>query len=304
MSVSVSSDVYQHKEKSQPKVSIGMPVYNAEKYLRQTLDSLLNQSFTDFEIVISNNGSTDQTRSICDEYSLKDSRIKVDHNTVNQGASWNFNHVVEMASGQYFMWAAHDDLWHPQYVEKCVAVLDSNQQAVLCYTATEEIDALGKTYKKNFGIKPELASPEVSCRFSASWRYPPQILVFGLIRREILKKTRLIGDYAASDQVLVTELALAGQIVGIPEPLFFYRRHSLQSTAKNYPTMRSRNSWYNPKNKQLLTFPWWRVLKEHVVAITRAPLALNNRLICYGCVLRWMIRKRRELLYELALRDY
>ena len=205
------------------RVSIGMPVFNAEKYLRQALNSLLSQSFGDFELIISNNGSIDCTEEICKEYSLKDSRIKYYNQEENMGASWNFNYVFNLASGDYFMWAAHDDLWHPDYLKTCVNILDTKPKAVLCYTSTKEINEFGQTFNINFSIKPDLYSPSVYKRLSASWRYPPQILVFGLIRREILKKTHLIGDFSASDQVLVSELALAGQMLGIKDYLFYYR---------------------------------------------------------------------------------
>lgn len=286
------------------RISIGVPVFNGEAYLKQALDSLLAQTFTDFELIISDNASNDHTSDICLDYAKRDSRIKYHRSDTNLGASYNFNHVFKLAKGEFFVWAAHDDLWHPEFLSKCLSVLDNNPSAILAYTATQEVDGNGQLTDAKFPINNELALKSTFKRFAASWRYPPpQILVFGLIRREALKNTRLIADFAASDQVLVSELCLAGEMIGVPEYLFYYRRHIQQSTANPYPTMRSRNAWYNPKNIQRITFPWWRVLREHFVAVTQASIVSWDRLLCYLSLLRWMIRKRRVLARDLLLRD-
>lgn len=289
--------------RKKPRVSIGMPVFNGEKFLQEALDSLLGQTFKDFELIVSDNGSNDGTEKLCRKYSAQDARIHYYRSDVNQGAKWNFNHVFELSVGQYFMWAAHDDLWHPEFLQKCVNVLDSNDKIVLCYSATQEIDGHGQKNCKEFCVKPELALPQVHKRFDASWRYPPQILVFGLMRREVLRKMNLIGNYPASDRVLVGELALAGQMYGIPEHMFYYRRHEQQSSGSSYPTMRLRYAWYDPAKPQRIVFPYWRVLWQYLKIITLAPIGVSERLLCYLSMIRWSIRKRRALLNELVLRD-
>ncbi|MCT7961886.1 glycosyltransferase family 2 protein [Laspinema sp. D1] len=99
-----------------PKVSIGMPVYNGEPFIREALDSLLAQTFTDFELIISDNASTDGTEAICQEYAAKDKRIRYIRQTENRGAAANFQFVLDEAVGEYFMWAAHDDTWTKDYL--------------------------------------------------------------------------------------------------------------------------------------------------------------------------------------------
>lgn len=286
-----------------PRVSIGVPVYNGENYLTEALDALLGQSFGDFELIISDNGSTDATGSICRQYSAKDPRIRYYHSAENRGAAWNFNRVVELANGDYFMWAAHDDLWEPDFIKKCVAALDQSPDAVLCYTCTREIVGRDRQVNREFSVNPRLNALRAHERFAAGWGYPPQIPVFGLIRTEILRRTRLIGNFSASDQVLVGELAMLGPFHGIPECLFFYRRHEKQSTASPYPTMRSRMAWFDPKNPIRLTFPHWRLLREHLVGIWRSPAHTTEKVLSSMSVLRWVVRKRRDLLGELILRD-
>lgn len=287
-----------------PRVSIGVPVYNGENYLAQSLDALLAQSFRDFELIISDNCSTDATSEICRRYVARDSRIRYHRADKNRGAAWNFNRLVELANGEFFMWAAHDDLWAPEFLEKCVTALDAQPDAVLCYTSTKVIGENRNKVAKQFGIEPQLASLQAHHRFSTGWRYPPQIPVFGLIRRNILKQTRMIGNYSASDQVLVSDLAMFGPFYGIPEYLFFYRRHAQQSTARPYPTMRARMAWFDPNNRVRVTFPHWRLLGEHIRSIWRNnPATIKERLLCSIELFPWIIRKRRFLLNDLILRD-
>ena len=125
------------------RVSMGMPVYNGERYVAEAIESVLQQTFGDFELVISDNGSTDSTRSICEGYAARDPRVRYFRSDANRGATWNFNRVVELSRGEYFRWAAHDDRIRPEYLERCVAVLDADPEAVLCYTQVEIIDAAG-----------------------------------------------------------------------------------------------------------------------------------------------------------------
>src|SRR5947199_10486063 len=106
---------------SKPRVSIGIPVYNAENFLREAIESIRQQTFTDFEIVISDNCSTDRTPQICEEYAAKDRRIRYVRNATNLGAGFNHRRVAELARGEFFKWQSRDDLCHPTFLERCVA---------------------------------------------------------------------------------------------------------------------------------------------------------------------------------------
>ncbi len=118
-----------------PKVSIGMPVYNGGRFLKEALDSLLVQTFTDFELIISDNASTDETEAICQDYAAKDKRIRYIRQTENRGAIANFQFVLDEAVGEYFMWAAADDIWSSEFIMTCNRLLSDNKQVGMAMTA-------------------------------------------------------------------------------------------------------------------------------------------------------------------------
>jgi len=126
-----------------PTVSIGMPVYNGEPFIRDALDSLLGQTFIDFELIISDNASTDNTEKICREYASKDERIRYIRQTENRGASANFQFVLNEAVGEYFIWAAADDLQSKEFLEIQVESLKKNNEIVLITTDVQNMDELG-----------------------------------------------------------------------------------------------------------------------------------------------------------------
>ncbi len=117
-----------------PKVSIGMPVYNGAAYVCEALDSLLAQTYRDFELIISDNASTDGTRSICEGYASRDPRIRYVRQPENIGAVGNFRYVLSEARGEYFMWAAHDDFWFPEFVDACLSKIRDSDDAAFVVT--------------------------------------------------------------------------------------------------------------------------------------------------------------------------
>ena len=128
---------------SPPKVSLGLPVYNGETFLAETLDSLLAQTFDDFELVISDNASTDDSQQICERYAALDPRVRYVRQVENRGAAWNFGEVFRLARGEYFKWCAHDDVCLPEFLAECVKVLDETPSVAWCMTGIEVIDRFG-----------------------------------------------------------------------------------------------------------------------------------------------------------------
>ena len=287
---------------NRPRVSIGVPVYNGESFLAQALDALLAQAFSDFELILSDNGSTDGTQDICQAYARRDPRIRYFRSETNLGAARNFNLAFHRSVGDYFKWAAHDDLCSPEYLERCVAELDADESVVLCHSRTREIDEDGALLG-DLRTKPKLGSPLAHERFYECICVPhSQVMVFGLIRSAILKKTRLIGSYVSSDRVLLGELALAGRFHEIPEFLFYRRDHPQQSY-KAYRTRRGYQAWFDPAKRAKIAFPHWRLLGEHTVSVSRARLDWRERVHCY-LVLGWWIRFHwRHLASNLMFRE-
>ncbi|MCL4803575.1 MAG: glycosyltransferase family 2 protein [Anaerolineae bacterium] len=285
-----------------PRVTIGLPIYNGQNYLAQTMDSILAQTYRDFEIIISDNASTDQTESICREYAARDERVHYYRNETNIGASANYNRVFELGQGAYFKWAAHDDLLAPTYLERCVEVLDRYPDVVLAYTQAKAIDDKGNIVKIYPG-KHHFASPMPRERFYEFVLDPhPVVAVFGLMRREVLGRTRLIGKYSGSDRPLLSELSLLGKFYEVPEHLFFYRFHEEQSWGGN-KSSQAQQAWYDPLRAGKITFPQWRLLREHLRSIERSPVGIKDRVSCYLYMGYWMAKNRRRLGRNLLLRD-
>ena len=131
-------------------VSIGLPIHNGEFFLKKRIDSILNQTFKNFELIISDNASTDQTRKICEEYAKQDSRIQYIRQKKNMGAIPNFKFVLQNAKGKYFVWAAVDDFWKPTFLSKNIEILESNTNII---GSISKVDFFGK-YADRYNPKP------------------------------------------------------------------------------------------------------------------------------------------------------
>jgi glycosyltransferase involved in cell wall biosynthesis len=274
----------------QPKLSIGFPVYNGEKYMREALDSILRQDFADFELNISDNGSTDRTPWICEEYARQDSRVKVYRSSQNLGATWNFNRVVELANGTFFKWAFYDDVCCPGLFRKCIEEFDrADSDVVLVYPQTEFMDAGGAVYVPTESPKWD--------RVATSAKYPHRRLarviwllahgqaMFGVIRMAALKQTRPAG-IVAMDWIKIAELSLLGRSIELPEPLIRVRVHEANSTQSNQ-TWRELVSWHDPdvaaSGKSARNFNQ-AILMEYLRAVAHAPLSPTEKFLCRGVV--------------------
>lgn len=288
-----------------PRVTIGIPVYNGENYLVESIESILAQTFTDFELIIADNASTDKTAEICQQYAAQDPRIRYVRNDKNLGASRNYNLLVELARGEYFKWQAHDDTCAPELLQRCVAVLDNDPGAVICYSYTRAIDENSEIVPAldvKYPPKPKLNDPRTPVRFfECVVVHHSQVAVFGLMRTDVLRKTRMIENYSSSDRTLLGEMSLRGRMVEIPEVLLFKRHHAEQHW-RVYPTRRARQVWYDPRKAGKITFPHWRLLVEHFRSIVRAPVTLLDRLWCTLYMGMWMRVNWRHLGRNLLLR--
>ena len=288
------------QKKKRILLSIGMPVWNAQNYIREALNSILKQSFKDFELIISDNGSTDKTQKICEQYAKKDKRITYIRHETNRGAAWNYNYVVGLARGKYFKWAAHDDNLDPQFLRKCISVLEKDESVILAYTRAKLMDAKG-VVTKLYTDRLNLDSPRVSVRYrgfhDAYKGFHECNPVFGVMRIDTLRKTKMIDNFIGSDIVLLGEFALRGRIVEIPEYLFFLRIHPGNSTYAN-PTVDDKISWFDPSKGGTLVLPSWRYLWEYFKAVNKIKMHFLDRMSCYGELRKWAFRKRRRLFRE------
>ena len=271
-----------------PRVSIGLPVFNGEKYLSAAIDSILAQTFPDFELIISDNASTDGTEDICRAYAAKDGRIRCYRNENNLGASRNFSRVFELSSGDYFKWAAHDDVIAPDFLLKCVEVLDQDPTVILCHSKVTVIDEFGNDVQDFDITLDKIDSPKPHERFTDliltdRWCFE----VFGLTRSSVLGMTPLIAGYVASDRILRAELGLRGRLHEIPESLFFSRDHPDRSV-RALPAHHLRAEWFDPSRAAKAVFPHWRILLEYFNCVRRVPLTTYERTRCYLSLVRWL----------------
>ena len=211
-------------EKNKQLVSVGLPVYNGEKYLAGAIESLLSQDYTNIEIILCDNASTDNTSQICQLYQQKDARIHYVQNKTNIGAANNFNRTFTLSKGELFMWAAYDDLWDQTYIRKCVEKLNQFPNAVICLTECAIIDETGKFIRnENEAIETlNLSFSERLHHFFLNVGWIGSI-VYGLCRSEFLKRTRLFLEEYGPDVILGLELYLLGDVIKVEERLFYYR---------------------------------------------------------------------------------
>ena len=281
-----------------PIVSIGLPVYNGERYLRQTLDSIASQTFSDFELIISDNASTDATGDICREYAARDSRIRYHHNKTNLGASWNYKRVVELSKGKYFRWAPADDCFAPESVQECVAVLNAHPEVVLCYPQTILIDSKGSTIRP-YADNLDVRAPSPVARFrEVRKRIGLVNVLYGLIRLDLLRKTALLGSYPGADIVLVLELTLYGHFHEIPKALFFRRMH--EHASSSIKTVAGVQEFFNPASKGRLFMRSWMHQSQHLASILRAPLSIRSKIQLMAYLVRSAISIRQTLMKELG----
>src|SRR6476646_7470501 len=252
-----------------PKVTIGLPTYNGERYLGPAIRSMLEQHFGDFELLVADNASTDGTRAIVEGFMAQDSRVRYLPSEINRGAAWNFNRLVEAARGEYFTWMADDDTYEPGFLGTCVDVLDQSPDVVLAYTQAVDIDPDGAVIEKrgptNVADLPDVADRYRAVLLDEVYCYA----VFGVIRTGVLRSTAMIGPYTQYDRVRLAELALHGRFVEQPEPYFCHRGHPGRSMYA-VPDDRERQKWFDTSRDGTRTLPRWRCAAEYTRALGRA----------------------------------
>lgn len=277
-----------------PKVSIGLPVYNGELFLEQAINSILQQTFTDFELIICDNASTDRTGDICRNYQSKDPRVRYYRNAANIGGANNANLTFLMSRGQYFRWAAHDDICLPQLLEKCVEVLDNDPSVVLSYGQTININDRGEIIGESLGQLGNSAFPHERLLEISSRAHNCEV-IYGLYRSNLLRSTCLHKNYTDADRTLLCEMALHGKFCQIKEPLFRKRYHS----ENQYYDWRTRMAWFDERFKGKIVFPNWIQIYNLFAIINRTPLAVKERLLCYANVVPIFFRNFKELFRDL-----
>lgn len=274
---------------SPPLVTIGLPVYNGEEYLEEALDGLLAQTFTDFELIISDNASTDRSPEICAEYAARDPRIRCVRQPVNVGAGPNHNLLVPLARGRFFKWAAHDDLYAPQLLERCVETLLHHPEVVLVNVWDAIVDEEGDVVDQP-PYPLDSANPEPHKRLRSLLRADGGNDFYGVIRIEVLRQIRPHNSYHHADRTFMAELALAGPWRQVPEVLYFRRDHPGRATHAG--TTRRFAVILDPRRANRRRHPVIRLYAEYVLglltAVLRAPLNWREKVRCFKEIAAWV----------------
>jgi len=224
------SDVIQKN----PRVTLGMPVYNGENFIREALDSLVAQTFTDFEVIISDNASTDKTEQICRSYADRDRRIKYIRQEINKGGFFNFNYLLNSASGEYFTWVAHDDFLDQNFLKEMVAHLDQYPDVAICSCDFRVVGQDGKVIRYEY--LEDIRSHKAWAQAQKGFFYYPisniYLAIYGVFRLSIFRKYNIglvkfwDGLTANSELPFLSRVAIRGKIASIPSVLRTYRQHN------------------------------------------------------------------------------
>jgi glycosyltransferase involved in cell wall biosynthesis len=298
---------------NKPTLSIGLPVYNGERYLPKALTSLLGQDFEDFELIISDNASTDQTEAICRDVAQKDRRVRYLRSDQNRGATWNFRRVFELSHGEFFKYAAYDDECYPTMLRRCMELFRVSDPAVaLVYTLSETIDENSKVIPTECGpswdrVATTARTPQQRLRHII-WRALHGQAEYGVIRASFLRRARPYGSIAA-DWMLLAELGMMGKIMEVPEILFRLRIHSANTwnaTSTPLGVVKLLNPTAN-RFERALPFRI-AIILEYMKTVCHATLSPSERMMCLAVacatpplrnVWRWLLMKsgptRRQL---------
>ena len=276
-----------------PRLTVGLPVYNGEKYIAESLDALLGQSYTDFELIISDNASTDGTADICRRYEKQDSRVRYFRQPQNIGLAPNVNFIVGQARGELYKEASHDDLYARDLLESCVEALDEYPQVVLAHSWTAKVDGSGKVTEA-YEYPLTTATPRAPDRFRSMLFGSGGDDDYGVMRMDVRRRTALMGSHHHSDRTIIAEIVLHGPFYQVPDWLYFRREHSGQN---GHAPMRRRCVNMDPRRADRLRHPAVRLYGEYVWgyirAIKRAPLSPADRRECYRYLMQWFASRAR-----------
>ncbi len=283
-----------------PRVSIGLPVFNGERFLAEALNAYLGQTYQDFELIICDNASSDHTEEICRAYADRDARVRYHRNETNLGAGGNYRRAFQLSAGEYFKWATYDDLCAPEFLARCVEVLDQEPSVVLAYPKTKLINEQGQAFSEyEDGLNLRSSSPIE--RFQQLLRnLRLSNALYGLMPARVLVKMNLIGSYVGADINFLAELSLQGKFWEIPEYLFFRRLHPKASSSMKEsaelleylePAMAAKNQ---------VPLIEWRQHGNYFRSVLRAPLSFWQKTRLGFFLLRRVIWNRAKLASELS----
>lgn len=280
---------------AQASVTLGMPIYNGQRYLRAALDSVVAQDVDDLEILISDNGSTDDTAQICQHYAGTDSRIRYVRHSENMGGVPNLNYIIQEARAPWFKWAFYDDVLRPGYVARCMEAIRSGGSGVVgAHTRVQVIDESDEVIedRDDSGIGADASMPHE--RLANVYRKLANQLQFGIMRTDSLRRAGGHGSYYAADMTLLTSVLIEGPMVQVEEPLLWLRKHPAQFGNDRFSEMRF---YAKPgQSGKYLPWIWLNAQMARTILLSDQPLSLAERGRCLNALLlKWTVKQWRGI---------
>lgn len=273
-----------------PLVTLGLPVYNGAEFLSRCLDSLLAQTCQDFELIIADNGSTDDTPRVAVDYARRDQRIRYVRHERNLGFSHNMNFLFRSAQGRYILCTGAKDWRTPDCLARYLEIMEADPEIALCYGQTVGVD--------EHGAEHEVETDDLETRgLKATDRFRKVIrrmkrgdLNYGLLRVETLRRTRLFRNVYGHDHVLMAELSLQGTFAHLRVPVFFRRER--RHPASSRETVRQLLTMIDPQiGTAHRWFPFWMFLWEHIRGLWSASMSCLTKIGLTLAALR-ILRRR------------
>lgn len=270
-------------------VSIGLPVYNGENYLREAIESVRSQTYADWELVISDNASTDATGDICREFAAADGRVRYHRNETNVGAAPNYNRVWQLATGRYFKWLAHDDRLKPQYLEAAVGALEARPEVVLCNSVVDYIGSHGEHLGYYRSVLSDTDVPRAAARFATMiLESHTNVDFFGLIRRDAMVGSLLHQSFSGADKAFLAQMALRGRLLQLQEPLVEMREHPARYTRAT-ASARTKRAWHDTQARSHVDIPVLTLYRTARQLVETENLSDPDRRECRAVLRRFFI---------------
>jgi glycosyltransferase involved in cell wall biosynthesis len=270
------------------RVTIGLPVRNGGEFFAEALDSLLGQTYADFELLISDNASTDGTADLCRRYAKQDPRIRYIRQPANIGLIGNTNFVMRNGTAEFFKLAAHDDLYGRDLLKRCIEALDAHPELVAAHCWEARIDAGGAVIEA-MSYPVAVDRPRAPDRFRSMLFDGWDDYTYAVTRTKVIGAMHPHGSYHLADRTFSAELSLYGPFYQVPEWLYFRREHEYHG---KLPTIRARCARLDSRRANRFRHPLVRLYGEYawsyIAAIRQAPLSAADKRECYGILARWL----------------
>jgi len=284
-------------------VTVGVPVYNGERYLEQCLDSLLSQTYRNFVLVISDNASTDRTQEICGRYAKADPRVRYHRNPVNIGLYGNFNRLLELVRTPYVKLASADDFWAPEMLADAMEQMERDPSLALCHPRAVLVGEDGGETRR-YDKPLHVMEGDAALRFKRVLNELALVnQLMGVMRIDAVRSMLPFTNNTDADVVFMAELSLYGKIMELPKYQYFRRFHEACSSWDRKSETHQVKAVFRAVTRRIYLPTWkhhWGLMRR----VLRSPLRPGAKLelLCFlGRRAVWdrsaLLRECRQLLW-------